>query len=447
MALFVWAWLRPVAEGDGLFGLAERLSGSTHFRVELRDERIGRLDTEIRIETAAVRLASRLETALPGAEPVEVDETFVFAATAPFALARAERVERHGARERRVTIVPGPAGYTARIASEGTERLEALQWQYDLARHLALESWLASHDPGVGATLATDTFDFERLGPAPAHYVVTGRTGDGGWMLRSTAAGDGRILAIAADLLPRALSTGDAFMLVRTAEPASLALRTRTHAPDVRVPLAAAIDRPARAVQLTLAADARTLAALGADATKDRLTIDAHAERASTVEARDAALASSIALPIASAQIRTLLERVPRADDPRAQVAALLEFVRRSLVYDDSARGLDLAEALRAGRGDCTEFADLFTTLARALGIPARPVDGLVYAEVDGPGFYLHAWSEVTLDGRWVAVDPTSGQLPADATHLPFPDDPTGFLRAYAALEDMRLEVVDVEYE
>ena len=33
---------------------------------------------------------------------------------------------------------------------------------------------------------------------------------------------------------------------------------------------------------------------------------------------------------------------------------------------------------------------------------------------------FYHAWAEVMLEGRWVTVDPTWGQLPADVTHLRF---------------------------
>jgi transglutaminase-like putative cysteine protease len=34
--------------------------------------------------------------------------------------------------------------------------------------------------------------------------------------------------------------------------------------------------------------------------------------------------------------------------------------------------------------------------------------------------FYFHAWPEVWLGGTWVALDPTLGQAPADASHLRF---------------------------
>jgi Transglutaminase-like superfamily len=58
----------------------------------------------------------------------------------------------------------------------------------------------------------------------------------------------------------------------------------------------------------------------------------------------------------------------------------------------------------------------LYVALARAVGLPARPVAGLLEA---GGRFYYHAWPEVYL-GRWVPVDPLLDQFPADAAHLRF---------------------------
>jgi transglutaminase-like putative cysteine protease len=71
---------------------------------------------------------------------------------------------------------------------------------------------------------------------------------------------------------------------------------------------------------------------------------------------------------------------------------------------------------LRSRVGDCNEHTQLYVALSRAAGIPARVAAGLAY--LDGK-FYYHAWPEVWLE-RWVAVDPTFGQFPADASHLRF---------------------------
>ncbi len=73
-------------------------------------------------------------------------------------------------------------------------------------------------------------------------------------------------------------------------------------------------------------------------------------------------------------------------------------------------------QVLQTLQGDCNEHTVLYVALARALGLPARTAVGLVY--LDGSFFY-HAWPEVWL-GRWVAVDPTFGQYPADASHIRF---------------------------
>jgi hypothetical protein len=66
--------------------------------------------------------------------------------------------------------------------------------------------------------------------------------------------------------------------------------------------------------------------------------------------------------------------------------------------------------------GNCQTHARLYTALARAAGISSRFVSGLVHLE--GKGFLYHSWAESYIEGRWVSVDPTYNQFPADPTHL-----------------------------
>jgi len=73
-------------------------------------------------------------------------------------------------------------------------------------------------------------------------------------------------------------------------------------------------------------------------------------------------------------------------------------------------------EVLKTHRGDCGEHAVLFVALARAAGIPARPVVGITYWP-PGNGFGYHAWAEIYV-GQWIAVDPTQDSMHADATHI-----------------------------
>ncbi len=73
-------------------------------------------------------------------------------------------------------------------------------------------------------------------------------------------------------------------------------------------------------------------------------------------------------------------------------------------------------DVLQSLEGDCNEHAVLFVAMARAVQIPARIAVGVVWSEEFG-AFGYHAWAEVFV-GDWIPMDPTFGQLVADATHI-----------------------------
>lgn len=102
--------------------------------------------------------------------------------------------------------------------------------------------------------------------------------------------------------------------------------------------------------------------------------------------------------------------------DPVRVASRLARAVHAMLDKDVTFSVPSAVQVLESGQGDCNEHTVLYVALARALGLPARTAVGLVYV---AGAFYYHAWPEVWL-GRWVAVDPTWGQHPADAAHLRF---------------------------
>ena len=103
-------------------------------------------------------------------------------------------------------------------------------------------------------------------------------------------------------------------------------------------------------------------------------------------------------------------------NDPRVVARRLTMGVNRLLEKEVTFSLPNAVQVLEARRGDCNEHTVLFVAMARALGLPSRTAVGLVYVN---EAFFYHAWPEVWL-GEWVAVDPTFGQYPADATHLRF---------------------------
>jgi hypothetical protein len=72
-------------------------------------------------------------------------------------------------------------------------------------------------------------------------------------------------------------------------------------------------------------------------------------------------------------------------------------------------------EILERREGDCNEHATLLLALLRAAGIPSRMVLGLTLLR---DRFFYHAWVEAFMGTKWITLDPTFNQIPADVTHL-----------------------------
>ncbi|MDH5642720.1 MAG: transglutaminase-like domain-containing protein [Gemmatimonadota bacterium] len=117
--------------------------------------------------------------------------------------------------------------------------------------------------------------------------------------------------------------------------------------------------------------------------------------------------------PRIQAQARLIINRTRH---PVRAARAISEWVYEELEKRVTISVPSAVDILTSRHGDCNEHTLLYVALARAVGLPARTAAGLVY--VNGR-FYYHAWPEVFL-GTWVAVDPTFGQFPADASHLRF---------------------------
>lgn len=110
------------------------------------------------------------------------------------------------------------------------------------------------------------------------------------------------------------------------------------------------------------------------------------------------------------AQARRLRGRDSMADVVARRIAT---WVHDSIADGDAGVVASAFSTLRDRRGDARARALLFVALARAAGIPARAVRGVV--AVDGR-VATHTWAEVLLQ-HWVGADPTLGQFPIDASH------------------------------
>jgi transglutaminase-like putative cysteine protease len=101
-----------------------------------------------------------------------------------------------------------------------------------------------------------------------------------------------------------------------------------------------------------------------------------------------------------------------RDSDPVRVTQRLARWIVDSVRLEPSLAPPSALATLRSRSGDANHRLHLLVALARAAGIPARPVSGLV---LTGNTPAVQSWAEVWLKGAWVAVDPVAGDLAGTA--------------------------------
>ena len=183
--------------------------------------------------------------------------------------------------------------------------------------------------------------------------------------------------------------------------------------------------------------------------------------------------ASTLALPVKSEdpQVVRFLAATPDAQSDHPEILAeskaivgdakdaltatrrIVGWVWSHITKESGARGSATAlECLQTKTGDCSEHAVLVVALARAAGIPARAVDGIVYLAGNGKALAgYHAWAEVWL-GRWVPVDATIPEVGTSARYVHLGIDEPGEKGGTAQLaalvtRKVRLQVLAWKHE
>ncbi len=152
--------------------------------------------------------------------------------------------------------------------------------------------------------------------------------------------------------------------------------------------------------------------------------------------------------PFVQSESREIVEKAGEiVGDERDDLKAsdrIVSWVYRNLKKRYSAAFSNALDVLRTRAGDCTEHSVLYVALARAAGLPAREVSGIVYSD---DGFYYHQWAEA-YTGKWIAVDPTFGQGQADATHVKFASgDLLSQARLLNLIGALSIEILDYSYD
>ena len=446
VALLAGLWLAPPSSAARVAGL---LADERWYAVYFQGANIGHYRAwGGRTWALHFEFRTALNFKLQGDGETRAEDRLIFHRAPPHRLLRAEhRLMPANAPPRHVVV----AGQRAEVLEGDHRRQVAARADLTMREYLAVQLWLDAGLATPGAGRRARTFDFDQLAVTEALWrMVSQRAGVVALVAENV--GQSRIV-LREDLAPWRLELRG-FVLQRVPSESNARLWERSaplfadNAPGA--PVHGPLPDLERVRRLVLRVDGM---GPGADwpptPDGDRLvTVVADARLPADAAELAGASAATAAFPVNAPAVQALAEQaVARAPDAGAKAEALVAFVHGFLRYEDVA-GLGVLGAVRERRGDCTEFANLYTTLARAAGLPARTRAGLVYraapaAAGDAPGgsFALHAWNEVAVDGVWRSVDPTWGKSRVGVTHLPLPEH--AFLAVAMALPNLKFRMVE----
>lgn len=441
----VWCWLPHHAATE----IAARTVGERWYLVAFRHTPIGQYHTASGVTASHdFEFRTALRFTLDGTTETRDETRLVFRRWPPHGLREAHRRVQVGEATTEVAYRDG----VATVFEPGRQRRIATRLDYRLADHLAVERWIESA-AAPGDRRAGRLVDLDRVVVAPVSWQLLERGVErvvvaGAWRLDASFEQAGAVssrLTFDGQGAPQRVEVADVIAMQRVADATAAGVWRRAAPVFSTTGMGVAADRPIAAPAalraLTVAVESTAAAWTAWPAT---LAADVDGLPVSSDEELAAARMATVRYPADDAQLRRLARRaVAGLEDMEDWAPALTRFVHRHLRYRDTGAARTVLDTVRDRTGDCTEYADLLTTLARSLELPARTVVGLAY-RADAQEFVLHAWNEVAVRGRWRGVDPTWDQAPSDATHLPLPTEAA--LAAIAELPQLRFRVLETRY-
>lgn len=431
-------------------------------------------------ESGVVRIELRDEfhmraVVLGGERSTSMVDVMRFDARPPHSLLSAKSETVQGEDKRTVRLVRDDDGYAAEVCEAGACRPQPFNLDgYTLAEALAPEVWVLSR-PEEGAEMEAESLLLGELRTSRDHLTLRGyhtSVLDGLPVEYAEVAFEEAEAGLAGDLMITLDGRWLAGTLAGTfevrVEPHETAVQL-DDTTDLFLAQAVQVDRPLGdprdLTSLTLALDVVSGLELPSTATQTwscaddagcRLTLGSGTGSAVEsddigVEDIDTALESTVAFPADLPRVDELARRaVNGAGDDADRVHRLAEFVSGYIQDSYSAEPLSINDLLDDPRGDCTEHAALFITLARSLDIPAREVHGLLYIGdsangTEGGSFGGHAWAEVLIDGAWLEVDPTWNEIPPSVGHIRLGHRLGDSAERQGALAGKTLRVLDLE--
>ena len=341
-----------------------------------------------------------------------------------------------------------PGTKQSRLPEDGSAASQH-DWRYRLADYLGFELWLAREEPGPGSARSVMTLDFDRLAPVRRTFEVVERHPDR-YVIENGAPFSATRINLNRRLIPDSMRIAGLFHLNLATREEALAPRSTLQAASYHIPTDRRLPHHTRISRLRLAIEGHDNPRVlfpEAERSEEGWALDLGPGAPAGEEPAAAYSDETVHIPATHPDIRKLaLSAIGSSAGPAEKARVLNAFVHRYLTYRPGKPPESILTLLDDRVGDCTEFADLLTTLARSIGLPARTVFGLAYSDGQEPAFAYHAWNEILVDGDWLPFDPTWDQDRVDATHIPLPNDETAAMMLLTGSVNLRFRVLKVDF-
>ncbi len=432
--------------------LAAKGLGERSYAVRLKGLPVGQLQQSAsKTHSGDYSYKSVLGFQLAQGQPVRVTEEKLFAGRPPYNLLHAQQSDITAATESQITLNrTNSDNYQADILRGNKSQQRVLDWQHTLSDYLAVEKWLPQAQPGVKTTFYS--LDFGQLGLRRDVWTLNKAT-ESGWEVTKSSPLEATKLLLDKNFRPIRFSMAGTFE-IEAIDPALLPIAPEPvfHSSTYQVVVNKPLENYQSLASLTLRVRGNTSLVENWDSVSERddatlIRSNANSSRPAQEDDEQRYLREELSYPVNLDSVQTLARSaVNPLSSIDEQANQLVSFVHNYINYDHHSTMQNVLDVMRNRSGDCNEYAELLTTLGRALNIPTRTIIGLAYTEERAPAFALHAWNEVLLDGVWRALDPTWNQTTVDATHLRLPDTSGSLLQGITSLNELSFEVVSAGY-
>lgn len=431
------------SQRPALYRIAEGMQGEQWYRIDLHTDHVGFMyNNAYQDHRGQWHFVSTTHFLLEDNAPNTLTKHLVFAANAPHPLIRARYSNQGRGQQLQATVQQQEAGYRATVerSTQSEPTTVPLDWSFDLPGFLAFEHWLATEQPRPEQQHVIASPDFERLRMQRRTYRVVEENSEG-YLVENNAPLAASQTQLNQLFKPVRLTMAGIFNVVATHEADAIALTSLRQ----KTRYLFGVDQRLLDHTSLAALHLRVNGADHPELPKElRLTHNPVTSSSRTSNPDDHS-GEELRFPITHPTIQSLVQR-NMANEAAATIERLVATAHQQIDYAENQPAGSVLTALAEGRGECTDYADLFTTLARAAGFPARNVYGLAYKDGPQPAFMFHAWNEVFSDGKWQAVDPTWNQVQVDASHIPLSDSQAALMMLANNTGRVSFSVLGAEY-